>query len=181
MADQNAVNNSGVQFKNITLPASEWTPYTTNGATSETTVHGSNEVADFSFSSSTEEAVFIQFELPGDYDDSVLRWRVGWDAAATASGTAVFGLSGRAFFDSNALNLAFGTERTITDTLLSVGDYHITPNDATGVTLNGSPQAGKMALLKLVVKTSGTIAVNVLFLHLQLLYETKETGPTVFV
>ncbi len=163
-------------YKDFSLPAGAWRPADTNGAEA-------SSVADLdamAFDASTEESVWMQFQMPEDYNGGVLRWRVDWDAVATASGTAVFGLAGAALTDSDALTTAVGTERTLTDTLITVGDLHQTANDGTGVTLAGSPAAGNFVKLELVVKTSGTIAVDVLMLNVQIQYQTKTTEPAVW-
>ena len=167
-------------FEEQTLPAGSWGPFTTNGAEAGTTVYGSNEFDHFAFDASTEEAVYFQWEVPQDYNGGVIRWGVNWDAIATASGTAIFGLSGGSFGNDEALSTALGTERTVTDTLLAVGDRQRSPNDATGITLSGTPVAGDFVLLKLVRKTSSTITVDVLFLGLQIQYQTKTTEPGAF-
>jgi hypothetical protein len=168
-------------YREWSIPAGAFAPYTTNGAEAGSTVYTNTELDHFAFDSATEESVYLQFELPQDYKDgSVLRWGVNWDAVATASGTAVFGLSGGAFGNDEALSTALGTERTITDTLLAVGDLHRSPNDTTGITLAGSPVAGDWVQLKLSVKTSGTIAVDVLLLGLQLQYERNGVIATAF-
>lgn len=163
-------SGSSIQdYKDLSLAAGAWRPDDTNPP-EFTSVQDTDAYA---FDATTEEALYFSFQIPDDYNGGVFRWRVDWDAVATASGTAVFGLSGGSFGDSDALSTALGTERTITDTLLTVGDRHKSPNDGTGITLAGSPVAGDWAKLKLVVKTSGTIAVDVLFLNLQLQYQTK--------
>ena len=168
-------------YTEVSLGAGHFAPYATNGAEAGTTVYTNNEFDHFAFDAATEESVYVQFELPQDYKDgSVIRWGVNWDAVATASGTAVFGLSGGAFGNDEALSTALGTERTVTDTLLAVGDRHRSPNDTTGITLAGSPIAGDWVQLKLVVKTSGTIAVDVLFLGLQLQFERSGVQATAF-
>ena len=168
-------------YRQMTVPAQSCESYTTNGATYTPTVYGSNEIATFAFDAATEQSVYIQGQLPDDYKDgSVVRWGVNWDAVATASGTAVFGLSGGAFGNDDALSTALGTERTVTDTLLAVGDRHKSPYDGTGITLAGSPVAGDFIVLKLVVKTSGTIAVDVLGLSLELQFERNGVQVTPF-
>lgn len=163
-------------YRDFSVPAGAWIPNTTNGAESGTTVYGSNEVDHFAFDASTEESVFITFRLPEDYNGGTLGWQVGWDAVATASGTAVWGLSGGAFSNDDALSTALGSEQTATDTLIAVGDYHAI--NGTAITLAGSPVAGDFVVLKLVAKTSGTIAVDVLGLNLQIQYQTKTTQIT---
>jgi len=164
------------KYMDFSIPAGAWAPDATNGAEA-TSVEGLDALA---FDAATEEAVYVTFQLPENYNGGVLRWRVDWDAAATASGTAVFGLSGTVLDDSDALSTAFGVERTITDTLLTVGDRHKSPNDGTGITLAGTPTGGDLVKLKLVVKTAGTIAVDVLVLNVQLQYETQVTEPAVW-
>lgn len=164
------------RYIDFSIPAGAMRPLGTNGAEASSV----EDLDAFAFDASTEEGVTVQFRLPDDYAGGALRWGVDWDAVATATGTAVFGLSGAALDDSDPLNTALGTERTITDTLLTVGDRHKSPNDATGITLAGTPAAGEFVKLKLVVKTTGTIAVDVLVLALQLQYQSKTTRPAVF-
>lgn len=166
----------------VELPISPgaWGPFTTNGAAPVETIYTNNEFDGYQFDSGTEEGIFCQTKLPLDYNGGTLRWNVDWDALATASGTAVFGASGGAFANSVALSTALGTERTITDTLITVGDNHASPNDATGITLAGTPVAGDFIYLKVVVKTSGTIAVDVILNHVSFQYQTKTTQPPVY-
>jgi hypothetical protein len=163
-------------YRELSIPAAAWYPDDTNPP-EFSSVQSTDAYA---FDAGTEESIYISFRLPDDYNGGVLRWSVDWDAVATASGTAVFGLSGGAFDDSDALSTALGIERTVTDTLLTVGDRHKSPNDATGITLAGTPAGGDWVRLKLAVKTSGTIAVDVLFLGLQIQYQTKTTQTAVW-
>jgi hypothetical protein len=168
-------------YTQVSIPAGAFGTYTTSGAEAGTTVYGSNELDHFAFSSAAEEGIYLQFELPSTYKDgSVIRWGVNWDAVATASGTAVWGLSGGAFANDLALSTAFGTQRTVTDTLIAVGDRHRSPNDTTGITLAGTPVAGDWVTLKLVNDLTGTIAVDVLFLGLELQFEKAGVADTVF-
>lgn len=168
------------RYVDFSIPAAAWTPAASDGADPAVTVYSGNDIDTKAFDKDTEEACYVTFQLPEDYNGGVLRWRVDWDALATASGTAVWGLSGGAYGNSDALSTSLGSERTISDTLLSVGDMHKSPNDATGITLAGTPLAGEFVILKIVLKTSSTIAVDVLGLNLQLQYQTKTTFPSVW-
>lgn len=157
-----------------------WAPFTTAGATAGTTVYGSNEIPNYIFDSASEEGIYLATRLPEDYAGGAIRWAFDWDAVATASGTIVGGLSAGAFGDSDAFSTALGTERTITDTLITVGDRHKSPNDATGITIAGTPVAGDFVFFKFVCKTSGTIAVDQLVCGITLQHLTLTTQPAAF-
>jgi len=162
-------------FDDFSLPAGGWRASNTNGAAPA-------DVEDFdalAFDASTEESATFQFRLPEDYAGGTIKFSVDWDAVATASGTAVFGLSARAYADSDPLNAALGSEITVTDTLNAVEDQNKSPNSA-ALTIAGTPVAGELCKFKIAVKTSGTIAVDVLLLNVQIQYQTATTQPAEF-
>ena len=165
-------------YNEIPIPASSFSAFTTNGASPIKKTYGSNEHSLFAFSPSVEESVFISFRLPQDYNGGVFRWSVDWDADTTATGTVVWGLSGAAIADDGVLSVSLGTERTLTDTVLAVGDRHRSDNDTTGITLAGSPAAGDLGYFKLSCKTSGTVAVDAFLIALILQYQRNPAVAT---
>ncbi len=168
-------------FTELPFAPGAWKPDDSTPPQAVSVVYSGNEVDAFSFDAAGGEFLWAQIRLPLDYlDASVFRWGVDWDAVATASGTAQFALSGRAFGNDDPLNGALGTARTIIDTLLAVGDRHFAPNDATGVTLANSPIAGDFAIFRFEVTSVGTIAVDVLAEHISIQYQQKTTQPVAF-
>jgi len=116
-------------------------------------------VDSFLFDPSTEEGVQFPFVFPDDWNNGTITYEVYWDGAATASGTAVWGVKGGSLDNDDAIDTALGSEVTVTDTLLAVGDLHISPTSS-AVTIAGSPADGDYCIFQVVCKTSGTIAVD---------------------
>jgi hypothetical protein len=79
--------------------------------------------------------------MPNNYNNSTVNARFYW-TASTGSGSVIWGMQGLAYSNDDILTGAFGTAQTVTDTLLSINDMHIT--DATSaITLSGTPAANR--------------------------------------
>jgi hypothetical protein len=128
---------------NIWIPASAWIPRTTTGAgvdSRETTTNDQN-FDELLFDAGTDEFAQALTILPNNYNNSTITARFYW-TAASGSGAVVWAIQGRAFADDDALDTAFGTAQTVTDTLLAADDMHISA--ATGaVTIGGTPAANR--------------------------------------
>jgi hypothetical protein len=104
----------------------------------------------------------------GEYANFIVGIPVNWNGgtvtatftwiAASGSGTVIFGLAARAVTDSVALDQAFGTAQTATDTLTTAGDEEISPATS-GITIAGSPVAGGQAKFQ-VSRDGGTLGVD---------------------
>ena len=164
-------------YENFWVDAAAMVPRTTNGAEATTTEHGTNdiEIDSYAFDASTEEGVQFKMTMPDNWDLGTIKVKVYWDAKATASGTAVWGISAGALGDSDVIDTALGTEITTTDTLLTVGDNHIAPA-TTAITIAGSPALGELCIFQVVCKTSGTIAVDTLLMGISIQYSKLSTA-----
>ncbi len=112
------------------IPAGAWAPTTTNGcaaiATGETST---NKVCyDYlAFDDTTSEYAYATTALPKSYLSGTLEARFVWTAAAgTAAQTVIWGIAGRCYADDGALDAAYGTAATATDSYIAAGDVHET-------------------------------------------------------
>jgi hypothetical protein len=86
------------------------------------------------------------FVMPDNYNGGTITSRFYW-SALSGSGDVVWRIRGIAYNDSDALDQAFGTEVSATDTLLTAGDVHITPETST-FTLAGNPAGGSFVVIQ---------------------------------
>jgi hypothetical protein len=104
-------------------------PRTTAGAAPATVELVTNDIMQQSqdFDQTIEEGVGFWVTLPSAWNLGTLTAKVHWTAAAGA-GTVKWDVSARTFADDDAMDQVLGTEQTTgADTLLLIGDMHITP------------------------------------------------------
>lgn len=168
-------------YRNIYIDAAAMVPRTTNGAEALTKEFATNDIMiDYlAFDSTTEEGVQFKMMLPDEWDLSTIKLKFYWDAAATASGTVIWGVRAGAYSDSDAIDAALGTQITVTDTLLTVGDVHISPATA-AVTVGGTPALGDLIVFQIVATTGGTIAVDQFLMGVSIQYKELTTPPTIW-
>jgi len=120
---------------------------TTNGASGITQVElGTNDVdlQVFDFDDSTEEYIQTNIVMPDNYDGSVLKnARFYWLSATATSGDVIWGIQARAFDDDDALDQAWGTAVTVTDTAKGTTNDLAISAAASDMTIGGSPAGGQ--------------------------------------
>ena len=150
--------------------AGEMIPRTTSGAgvgSYETTTNKVNyDTLEFD-SAASEYGNFI-VGIPVNWDGSTVTATFTW-IAASGSGTVIFGLQARAVTDSSAIDQAFGTAQTATDTLTTVGDEEISPATA-AITIAGSPAAGGRAKFQVYRDVADTLAVDALLVTVSITF-----------
>ncbi len=137
--------------------AGEFVPRTTNGPSV-----GSYETATHKFNYDTYDFAAGEFAnfivgIPVNWNGSTVTATFTW-IASSGSGTVIFGLQARSLTDATALDQAFGTAQTATDTLTTAGDEQISPATS-GITIAGSPVAGGLAKFQ-VSRDGGTLGVD---------------------
>lgn len=127
------------------------------------------------FDTSSEEHAYAIFSMPDSWDGGVVQFRAKWTAASGSGGVA-WGLAGRSFADSDALDQAVGTEVVVTDTLITAEDVHQT--DWSGdVTLAGTPAAGEeiyLELARVVANGADTLGVDAKLISLQVRFKQAQ-------
>ena len=133
----------GVQ--DMAVPASAMWGTGTNGADGLTSVEAAENQPTYQvweFDQSTEQHVQFCVPMPRNYNNGTITATIYW-TAASSSGDVVWGISGRAFSNDDAIAQALGTVVEVTDTLTATNDVCV--SSATGaITLAGSPADADM-------------------------------------
>lgn len=163
-------------YRTIVIPAGSMSPTTTAGCASVATVEAGTNDVDYrvlDFDTTTAESAWVLFQMPNNWDGGTITFKPVW-TAASGSGTVCFGLKGRAYADDDAIDQAYGTEQTSTDTLITAGDVHIGPESSV-ITLAGSPAGGQLVQLKITRQTgSDTLGVDARLIGIRILYKISQ-------
>ena len=84
----------------------------------------------------------FDFALPQDYNGGTLTAIFYWIANSASANSVVWGIQGRAYADSNALDQAFGAAVEVTDANTGTNQVNISTTSA-AITLAGAPAAGQ--------------------------------------
>lgn len=125
--------------RGIYVPAAGMYGATTNGAATgqyESTTNKIN-VKVLDFDGATEEYAWFCMPAPSYWDLGTVTAEFHW-TAASGSGDVIWGIAGLARSNDDALDTALGTAVTVTDTLLTALDEHLTA-DTSAVTIGGTP------------------------------------------
>mgnify|MGYP001611192001 CR=1 FL=1 len=157
----------------IWIPAGAITTRTTNGALSVTTEMTTNKnmVRSLDFDATTQE--FAQFDvvMPKSGNDLTVTFQPVW-TAASGTGGVVFGLAGVATRDDDAMDVAFGTAQTSTDTFIVANDAHIGP-ESSAITIAGVltyPYRVNFQVNRTVADASDTLGVDAKLLGIFIIY-----------
>jgi len=125
--------------RGIYIPAAGMYGATTNGAATGQYESSSNKinVKVLDFDASTEEYAWFCIPAPSYWDLSTVTAEFHW-TAASGSGNVIWGIAGLARSNDDALDTALGTAVTVTDTLITALDEHLT-SDTSAVTIGGTP------------------------------------------
>lgn len=152
----NILVNGANPKKTLLLMAAGGKGTTTAGAGGPTQVETSTNKGDYwalEFDTSTEENAFWNVQMPDNWDGSTITARFIWtNAAGLTTETVVWGIKARAFTDDDALDQAFGSEVTTSDTWLAQNDVHISAASS-AITIGGSPAGGQYVIFNVARKT----------------------------
>lgn len=164
----------------MVLSASGGYPTTTNGCGGptqvETTTNKNNYWA-LEFDTATEENAFWPILLPKNYDGGTFTAQLYWtNASGLTTETVVFGIKGIAYADDAALDAAFGTEVTQSDTWIAQNDVHVS-SVTSAITFAGTPTAGKAAIVNVARKVaSDNLTGDARLLMVFLFYTVSKLG-----
>lgn len=137
----------------IYIDAGSMTPCVTDGAVltivEDSANHHTRNVMSFQGSTANTKAAF-NFRLPANWDRGTVKAKVLWTPAngASADNQVRFQLAGVAVSDDDALDVPLGALVNIDDTVLAVGDLHISPASS-ALTIAGNPAVGDYIRMEL--------------------------------
>ena len=155
------------------IRANDMEPTTTNGGASATVELATNDVMlkVLDFDASTEEHAQFDVRMPKSWDEGTFTAEFHW-TAASGSGDVVWGMEALAVGNDDAMDAAFGTAVTVTDTLITANDDHAT--SATGAcTAAGTPAAGDRVIFQFFRKAADaadTLAVDARLIGVAIFY-----------
>lgn len=160
----------GIGKQTVWVPAAAMTSRTTNGAASGTTESTTNKVMNKTLDFDTTTAEFAQFTVafPKGWNEGTVTFVPYW-TAASGSGTVIFSLAGVALSNDDAIDTAFGTVQTSTDTLLTALDVHEGPESA-AITIAGTPAVGDITYFQIARDISDTLGVDAKLIGIKLIY-----------
>jgi hypothetical protein len=109
--------------------------------------------------------------MPKGWNESTVTFQPVW-TAASGSGTVIWELRAVALSDDDAIDTAFGTGQTSTDTLLTALDVHIGPESA-AITIAGSPAEGDLVVFQVRRDVSDTLGVDAKLIAIRLFVTTN--------
>lgn len=150
------VNNANAK-RTLVLSAAGGNPTTTAGCAAVAKVEAGTNDVDYwvlDFDTTTEERAFWVVAMPDNWDGGTLTARFYWtNASGSSTQTVDWGIKARAFADDAAIDQAYGTEITTTDTWLAQGDVHISA-ESSAITVAGSPAGGQLVIFNVGRKTA---------------------------
>lgn len=163
-----AVDVTGIN--DLWLPAGAFVPRITNGPSGGVVELATNDIAltTLDFSASTSEGAQTFVALPKRWDGGTVTFEPYW-TAASGSGTVIFALAGTAFSNDDAMDAAFGTSQSSSDTLITANDLHIGPTSS-AITIAGTPANADMLILQVTRDISDTLAVDAKLIGIMLHY-----------
>lgn len=152
------------------IGAAAFIPRTTTGCGINSTESSTNKInLDLlEFDAATSEYAQVSRTLPKEWNLGTLTAKFHW-TAASGSGTVIFGIQAISLADDDAIDTAFGTAQTATDTLLAALDMHISPATS-AMTVGGTPAAGRPVVFQIYRDISDTLAVDAQFIGVEITY-----------
>jgi len=165
-------------YRHIYVPASAMIPLLTNGAVAGQTQSTTNLIMydTMDFNDTVEQAVGFWVTLPDEWDLSTIKVKFHWTSVG-GTGTVKWDIAALALTDSDVIDTALGTEATVTDTLLTADDMHITAASG-ALTVGGTPALGDPTYFE-VTRDVGTDTLDndALLLGVQIQYKESTTSP----
>lgn len=159
------------------IPAGAMASRTTNGAASGGVETTTNKVMikTLDFDASTVEYAQFGVKMPKSWNEGTVTAIFEWSHAATATNFGVaWALQGVAFSDAEALDAAFGTAITVTDTGGST-NYGYSTDETSAITIAGTPAAQDYVMFQVsrqVANGGDTMAIDARLHGIQLFYTT---------
>lgn len=163
----------------IWIPAIAMTTRATLGAPSGSFETSTNKVMGESldFDTSADEFAQVAIQMPKGWNEGTLIFQYVWSHPSTTTNFGVvFFLQAVAFASSDALDTAFGTAVSATDTGGTTDDLYISPESA-AITVAGSPGAEEYVVFQIYRDVSAggdTLAVDARLHGIKIHYTTSD-------
>lgn len=157
--------SAGVGQQTIWVPAAAMYARTTNGAAVGSAETTTNKVMirTLDFDTTTQEFAQFAIQMPKGWDEGTLICQFVWSHASTTTNFGVvWQIQAVAFADDDALDTAFGTAVTATDTGGTTNDIYITA-ETSAMTVAGSPTAEEYVVFQVArvpANGSDTMAID---------------------
>jgi hypothetical protein len=136
---------------NVWIPASAWIPRTTTGAGIDSREQSTNKINtdELLFDAGTDEFAQAMIVMPNNWNAGTVTAKFHWTGSGATDGSddVIWGLSGRAYANDDALDQAQGTAQTATDTLTAINDLDISPATS-AITIAGTPASGNPVIFE---------------------------------
>lgn len=162
------------------IPALSMIPQITNGAAPGLAETATNDVmvATLDFDASMQEFAQFAVRMPKSWDEGTVSFIPVWTHPSTTTNFGVvWGLDAVAISNDDALDAAFGTEQTSTDTGGTTDDSYEGP-ESSPITIAGTPAVGDLVVFRIhrnPAAGSDTMAVDAKLIGVVLLY-TNDAG-----
>lgn len=149
----------------IWIPATAMIARTTNGAAAGTVelTTNKNMVKTLDFDTTTQEFAQFSIAMPKSWNNGTVTFQPVWSHASTTTNFGVvWALQAVATSDDDAMDVAFGTEQTSTDTGGTTNDRYIGP-ESSAITIAGTPATGDVVQFQIkrnVSDGSDTMAID---------------------
>ncbi len=134
----------------ILTAAGGW-PATTTGCAANALVEFATNHVDLytlDFDTAADEYAEWMIAMPSDWDGSTVTATPYWTCTGGGSAqTVCWAVQGRSLGNDDAIDQAWGTPQTSTDTWIADGDVHIGPATS-AITLAGTPAAGELVAFR---------------------------------
>lgn len=173
----NEPGGSGVGLQSLWIPASAITPRGTNGASVGSTETSVNKVmlSTLDFDQSTAEYGQFDIAFPKGWNAGTVFAQFIW-TAASGSGDVIWGIQGISIVNDGALDVAFGTAQTVTDTVLATNDSHHSP-ETSAITISGAAANAvcHFQVYRDAADGSDTLAADAKLIGIKLLYSVTQS------
>lgn len=162
----------------IWVPAVAMYARTTNGPSSGTVEKATNKnmFKTLDFDTTTQEFAQFEIHMPKSWNLSTVTFQPVWThAATTVNFGVVWALQGVARSDTDAGDVAFGTEQTSTDTGGTTDAIYIGP-ESSAITIGGTPAAGDTVQFQVKrnpANASDTMAIDARLHGIRLFFTTN--------
>lgn len=161
----------GIGKQTIWIPASAMIARTTNGAAAGATESTTNKVMNktLDFDTTTQEYAQFTVAFPKGWNEGTVTFIPYW-TAASGSGTVAWTLAGVALSNDDAIDTAFGTAQSSSDTLITALDIHEGP-ESSAITIAGTPATGDITYFQVSRDVaSDNLGVDAKLIGIKLIY-----------